>query len=135
MRNRKPAPASAQQFQANSSNQRAAARARAQAKERELEAARAKRLGTGKAKPKLPPGRAMLRGLEAFVRWRYRADGGRCLTDDGEMIIDVLLCFWASVARELGMQPGWARIGRQSSSRCSPPSTTTAGGLHESDGR
>jgi hypothetical protein len=83
--------------------------ARAQAKERDLEAARAKRLGTGKTKPKLPPGRAMLRGLEAFVRWRYRADGGRCVTDDGEMIMDVLLCFWASVARELGMQPSWAR--------------------------
>ena len=25
------------------------------------------------------------------------------------MIMDVLLCFWASVARELGKQPGWAR--------------------------
>ena len=110
MRKRNDAPRTAQAFQANSStNQRAAARARAQAKERELEAARAKRLGTGKTKPKLPPGRAMLRGLEAFVRWRYRADGGRCVTDDGEMIVDVLLCFWASVARELGMQPGWAR--------------------------
>ena len=110
MRNRNAAPRTAQALQANSStNQRAAARARAQAKERELEAARAKRLGTGKTKPKLPPGRAMLRGLEAFVRWRYRADGGRCVTDDGEMIVDVLLCFWASVARELGRQPGWAR--------------------------
>ena len=93
----------AQEFQATS------ARARAQAKERELEAARAECLGTGKAKPKLPPGRAMLRGLEAFVRWRYRDDGGGCVTDDGEMIADVLLCFWASVARELGRQPGWAR--------------------------
>ena len=103
MRQRKAAPPRAQEFQA------ASPRARAQAKERELEAARAKRFGTGKTKPKLPPGRAMLRGLEAFVRWRYRADGGRCVTDDGEMIADVLLCFWASVARELGMQPGWAR--------------------------
>ena len=103
MRNRNDAPRTAQEFQATS------ARARAQAKERELEVARAKRLGTGKTKPKLPPGRAMLRGLEAFLRWRYRADGGRCVTDDGEMIVDVLLCFWASVARELSMQPGWAR--------------------------
>ena len=66
MRQRKAAPPRAQDFQA------ASPRERAQAKERELEAARAKRLGTGKTKPKLPPGRAMLRGLETFVRYRYR---------------------------------------------------------------
>ena len=70
MRQRKAAPPRAQEFQA------ASPRARAQAKERELEAARAKRFGTGRTKPKLPPGRAMLRGLETFVRWRYRAYGG-----------------------------------------------------------
>src|SRR4051794_10663580 len=53
----------------------------------------------------------LLRSLsrEAFVHWRYRADGGRCVTDDGEMIVDVLLCFWAPLARELDKPPGWAR--------------------------
>src|SRR4051794_23813377 len=101
MRNRNVAPRTAQEFQATS------ARARAQAKERELEAARAKRLGAGKAKPKLPPGRAMLRGLEAFVRYRFR--GRRISERDGERIMDVLLCFWASLARELDKPPGWAR--------------------------
>ena len=40
---------------------------------------------------------------------RYRFRGRRISERDGERIMDVLLCFWASLARELDKPPGWAR--------------------------